>query len=468
MITLNQKINNPNKTINIKLKKHYKNTSFYNKQNHMHNNISFSGISISKGWQRLSEKADDIFIAPAKKYFKETTDKINSSIKQSDKEALKKDDKNLEDIAEDIGAKREKIKGKFFVIRKRKKIKKLNNQEVGLKKDSLGQKNEKVDDIVQKTVNASQEAEQLPAKLGELDRSHHLERIKKSSKINKINSSYNKLKGFDKIAGYKHVKQVFADHIVEEIENEKLGKPADVPGSILFFGPTGNGKSTFAKVFADATSCKKIPLRTDYSLPKIEQERQFMDKLEKLAIQAKERFEKTKVRTIIFADEVDKVANKEHLDTKTGELMPESTILGELEDFMETCSEKYHCTLFSATNNPLVLGLDMKNDTNFPVRIAIDPPDKDNLTEVFKHYLKGRTDSNIDYTTLAKEALGREEGTFNNSQIKDICEKAHAKKGKSLNQQDVINYMKETKPSIDKNTMAKFDQETQAFMTDEV
>ncbi len=89
-------------------------------------------------------------------------------------------------------------------------------------------------------------------------------------------------------------------------KKRKVGENIQVPGSILFFGPTGNGKSTFAKAFAEETGCKRVPIMTLGEI-KEDKEKFFMQKLKAEAEKAKQRFEKdnARQRTIILVDEVD-------------------------------------------------------------------------------------------------------------------------------------------------------------------
>ncbi len=90
------------------------------------------------------------------------------------------------------------------------------------------------------------------------------------------------------------------------------------------------------------------------------------------------------------------------------------------ENFAKTCSKKFHCTIFGATNHPSALGVDVKQ--TFPVIISVDPPNEKGTIEVFQHYLRGKpVIGNINYETLADTLIktGKERGgIYSNSQIK--------------------------------------------------
>lgn len=44
---------------------------------------------------------------------------------------------------------------------------------------------------------------------------------------------------------------------------EKSGQPAEIPNGILFYGPKGNGKTLFAKSFAEQLDCNHIKVNVD-------------------------------------------------------------------------------------------------------------------------------------------------------------------------------------------------------------
>ena len=146
-------------------------------------------------------------------------------------------------------------------------------------------------------------------------------------------------KGFQKIAGYDKEKNILDKYFISEIQKEQAGEKANVPNSVLFFGPTGNGKTTFARAFAAETGCNLVPFNMHTtSLDK--SNKIFINKIQKIAERSESDFQKTGNRTIIFIDEISKACDNK------------SPMLNELRDFLSNCSERYHCTVFATTNHP--------------------------------------------------------------------------------------------------------------------
>ena len=138
----------------------------------------------------------------------------------------------------------------------------------------------------------------------EQEENENIENLKKSRAANALNILRAKLtdntRGFDRIAGYEKEKNILQKYFINGILKEKNGEKVDIPNAVLFFGPTGNGKTTFARAFAAETGCKLEMGRATDFIKMIE------EKLQK----AKERFERTGIRTILFVDEFDNEAGK--------------------------------------------------------------------------------------------------------------------------------------------------------------
>lgn len=277
--------------------------------------------------------------------------------------------------------------------------------------------------------------------------------------LNDYKGNLAKTNGFSKIAGYNSEKELLNKYFISEIKKEQNGVQANVPNSVLFFGPTGNGKTTFAKAFAKETGCKLIPIRAKVSTGSdAETDKIFMTELHNKAEKSEENFQKTGTRSILFIDEFTKVADKD------------STILPELTDFLSNCSDKYHCTLFAASNHPLNIALPMEGEKAvFPYVVSIDPPNIENKTEVMKFYLKGRMPEGTDYKKLAEYADKKEQekqSVFNIAQLKEnICLEGIDKK---ISADEVIKNIDNTEPNIDKQALNKFSDEMDKLLKHEV
>lgn len=230
-----------------------------------------------------------------------------------------------------------------------------------------------------------------------------------------ISRNRNEKRGMDKIAGYNYERRILDNEFISKIRKEKQGENTEVFSSILFFGPKSNGKTFMTDSIAKETGCNLCKIKT----LRRECKENFMQILLEKAEEAEKLFEKDRTRTIIFIDEIDKVIN------------PESKHKEEFVDFIKSCSEKYHCSVFCATNHPLNLGIDYSDKEVFPIKLSFDPPNFENKVEILKHYIKERDfhNENIDYEELAKTLTKIENSTnlkYANGDIKNICSRLKA------------------------------------------
>lgn len=301
-------------------------------------------------------------------------------------------------------------------------------------------------------------ADALPGQLAELEPAREIER----HRLIKMQNPDLKLVGFEKIAGYNQDKQILQTFFFRNIDLEKQGKPAHIPSTIVFFGPTGNGKTVISLAVAEETGC--VLKKVDCGLRISDKSRnEFMESLEKEAQKAEERFKTEGKRTILFVDELTKVVSKD------------SNILDKFNKFASSCSEKYHCTIFGATNHMEQLGLNI--GVVKPVIMAIEPPSKENAKAIFQHYLKGiNTLGSIDFDLLTNKlmSIGKQRGgKYSNAQIEQVVTYS-AKTGKNgISQQDILDCIVEGSPSrgfnppiptIDKEKQEIFDSAYRKFM----
>lgn len=301
-------------------------------------------------------------------------------------------------------------------------------------------------------------ADALPGQLAELEPAREIER----HRLIKMQNPDLKLVGFEKIAGYNQDKQILQTFFFRNIDLEKQGKPAHVPNIIVFFGPTGNGKTVISLAVAEETGC--VLKKVDCGLRISDKSRnEFMESIEKEAQKAEERFKTEGKRTILFVDELTKVVSKD------------SNILDKFNNFASSCSEKYHCTIFGATNHMEQLGVN--TGVVKPVIMAIEPPNKENTKAMFQHYLKGiKTLGNIDFDLLTNKlmSIGQQRGgKYSNAQIEQVVNYS-AKTGKNgISQQDILDCIIEGNPSrgfnppiptIDKEKQEIFDSAYRKFM----
>ena len=136
-----------------------------------------------------------------------------------------------------------------------------------------------------------------------------------------------------------------------------------------------------------------------------------MTELKEKAQESEENFKNNRIRTIIFIDEIDRLINNS------------SVIKEEFSDFIKDCSEKYHCSVFCATNDPLKLGIDTNDNKIFEIIMSIDPANNENKKEIIKHYLEFFNADSIDMDSIINLLKEKETETgklYNNQQLKTI------------------------------------------------
>lgn len=255
--------------------------------------------------------------------------------------------------------------------------------------------------------------------------------------------------GFARIAGYGKEKDKLVNIVGKAIALEKSGKPANVPNGILFYGPMGNGKSTFAGAFAKQLCC-----RLDDSVESNLDEDGNVDAAQNLknireaAKNGQEHFEKTGQRTIIQIDELDAFAPKE---------LPKLT--GAMKDFMDNVSKKYHCTIFATTNHPEDIDPILLRDGRFDLKAGLPPADKSNALAVLKHYGDKVADETVNFDELADEIVKvQPDEAYSNARIESVVTRFMQENSEleKMSHTDFLQSIRETDPDISKRDLDKF------------
>lgn len=279
-----------------------------------------------------------------------------------------------------------------------------------------------------------------------LETLEQIRQVEKNEEAEKVVYTNSPRTGISKIAGYKDEISVLEDEFITKVKKEKAGEDQDIFGSLLFFGPQGNGKTHITGAVAEATNSDIVKIR----IPNVkdEQIKKSMQKIYKAAENSAEKFKQDRTRTIIFIDEVDKM------------LTSSSPILEEFSDFIKTCSDKYHCSVFAATNNPLSLALNFNDPDIFPIKMSIDTPDDKNAKAMLDFYLKDKTSGTIDTDRLLLLMREREEetqGKYNNGQIKQMtCDALTNGYTGEITQVNMEKQIKNTEPNITSDLLTKF------------
>lgn len=310
-------------------------------------------------------------------------------------------------------------------------------------KELSGKKNDEFEKKISYTDNMFQTLSDAFAKIFVLDKRDAKDLFEKPSSYSAYANPVNN--GLEKIAGYSEELDVLKKEFIYRVNAEKLGQDVDIFGSILFFGPYGNGKTYITKSVAEATGCNVVKIRHTAK----SSDEKTMKKIIDIAEIGEERFKVDRTRTIIFIDEVDKIIGKN------------STVSKEFEEFIKDCSKKYHCSVFATTNNPLDLSVDMSDPDVFPIKMSIDPPNGENMEEVFKYYLRDTHIEGVDYQKIVEAAKKRESETgskYSVGQIKEICKGVYNNnEGEKLTQDDVIGSVLSSIPDLTSDMNSKFE-----------
>lgn len=299
----------------------------------------------------------------------------------------------------------------------------------------------------------------LKMQMEEMQKAHRNEMEELSKSIDKASQSADvfakirdksNAKGFGKIAGYQEQIDTLLDHFGTPIALEKNGQAADVPSGILFFGPQGNGKTTFANAFAGQLDCELVSIRPAVEKNIDKASKKNWKNLDNVIEQAKKRFAKDRTRTIVLINEFDDFAPNG------------SKIVGSMKDLMDTLSKDYHCTIFATTNFPERIDKILLRDGRF-YKAGLPPADKANAEAVLKHYASDFADKDVKYSELAGEIVKTQpDSAFSNARIRasvvQVVEKCK-NMGKKLTHGDLSESIKKLGPDIDKVALEAFNKQ---------
>lgn len=410
-------------------------------------NQSFGAVSIDP--QALYRKPNGLIIS-------EGSQKIDELSNDRTAQRVEMLANNIDSITEEMKIRRKIAEEKPWWYRTQAAIRNITRDEAVQKNEKIQELDSAVNQYVDRTKKIEEIANSVEKEVNSNFVDYNIERMKTHREFDDYKGNFTKVNGFSRIAGYDTEKMVLDKYFISEIKKEQNGEKANVPNAVLFFGPTGNGKTTFAKAFANETGCRLAAINISVDkLSANDSKKNFYNKLFQKAQQSEEYFQKTGKRTIIFIDEITKVADKN------------SPILPELDEFLKTCSKKYHCTVFCATNHPLDIGLDTKSI--FPFIISLDPPSLSNKAKIMQYYLSGCINDSVDFDMLAQyleQTETKKQGLFNITQIKDdICLEGN---NKNLKSEDIIQNIDNLEPSITRKDLDKYSREMDELIKNEV
>lgn len=204
---------------------------------------------------------------------------------------------------------------------------------------------------------------------------------------------------FSDVAGEDEAKELLTE-TVDYLHNPKkyteIG--ASMPKGILLVGPPGTGKTMLAKAVAGEAN---VPF---FSMSGSEFVEMFVgmgaSKVRDLFRQAKE-----KAPCIVFIDEIDAIGKKrdEHIGGNDEREQTLNQLLTEMDGF----DGNNGVVILAATNRPESLDPALTRPGRFDRRVPVELPDLDGREAILRvHAKKVKTDSNIDYTRIARMASG--------------------------------------------------------------
>ena len=299
--------------------------------------------------------------------------------------------------------------------------------------------------------NDTDAEERIKAAAEEAARQARKEREEKAENVNKyknLHEMYEKMyeikhkKGFGKLGGYQVEKDYLLQHLGDSILFEREGHDAIVPNGVLFFGPQGCGKTTFAQAFAEQLGCRIVNIRPTNSDDKN------LDNLEKAATEAEENYKKDRIRTILNIDEFDIF-----VEGRRG--------IGNMKAFMDRVSQDYHCTVFATTNYFENIDSILMRDGRFDIKIPLAPANKQNIKAILEHTAKQFVFSDVDFDEIAEKiySVQKEDKAYSNARIvkfmNELIQKARGI-GHKVCHLNIMNALKDLQPDIQKEALDLF------------
>ena len=271
------------------------------------------------------------------------------------------------------------------------------------------------------------------------------ETTQKLVELAKTQQIANKNSGFSRLAGYEAEKATLQKVLINKIFEEQAGVPVKLPNAILFFGPTGTGKTTFATALCQEIKEGMEPIKIDTS----EDPDRIMEEIEVEAMRARKNYKRTGERRIILVDEVETIASAD------------SDVLDEFKTKLTNAFDD-KCIYVMTTNNPQIISKDILTPERTGYLVNIDPPDYENTLAVVKFYFSQLEQSGIDYNKIAKEINNCKNGRYSNSGIENIYKICCSRKIYTTD--GIIDLISKTPPNITQDEMNSYEIDKQLFL----
>ena len=246
---------------------------------------------------------------------------------------------------------------------------------------------------------------------------------------------YEKGFGYGRIAGYKAVKDELVKTFIYPVSSKNIGYGENIPNAILFYGPTGVGKSELARALAEQGKCL---------MPKFPDDFDTAEELQSELNLLTDKLKKQDKHNVVIIDEFDDFGSN-----------PECAKV--FANFIKDCANN-NLTLLLTTNEPLTINESILSQT---LNIPIGTPTKQDIFDIVKFYLP-ELEEQVANEITEKIYEKNQNGALSISQIKRLCIKGlrNTNANKDTNLKDnMLNLIRLTPPEISKNDLEKFNNE---------
>lgn len=272
-------------------------------------------------------------------------------------------------------------------------------------------------------------------------------------------------KGFNRIQGYDSIKTKLSDKFCidimlnDRLEQTSFKQAQDVPDIVFFYGPTGTGKTTFAKALGEESLSEL--LEPDWvNAPNNDAK---MELIEDCARKAQEIYQKSngKKRSIILLNEADSLIKRP--DPKSYKYEEQKRTIERFINFAKNCSKNYKCTLFITTNEPLRVDERILSKEITPIKVGVGPCDKNTAKQILENCLAAHNVT-IETDEIINELFKRPDRKYSNSNIVNIVENIMMTTS-TPTKEDFLELINddEVPPSIQPRDMKKFMDAKQAL-----
>ena len=242
--------------------------------------------------------------------------------------------------------------------------------------------------------------------------------------------------GLDRVAGYEDTIKEIDKVFIQPIRQKSID---DIPSAILFYGPTGTGKTSIGVPLAQTTGSKfiqksRVPLNSNAEA--------LYNWLQSKAKDAEKLYADKQRHTIIQINEMGSFQNATEQDIE------------QFNSFISDCAKKHHLTIFFTTNKPLAI-----NSTTLDKmkKIPMGPANASDIEAIIKLYLGTKNIENLNINELVNEFKKVQPNAYSNAQIQNII--SNLPVNSTISQQQLLDRINNEQPAISEQSINDFNDE---------